>query len=95
MAETFTLTTPIANPSRTTYIVQRIMLDIQNSVIQVYLIGSDGIQVLCEWNGPLATTLLTQLNSANFTTTSFIKATINACATAGKIPPGSVSGTPS
>jgi hypothetical protein len=95
MAEIFTLTTPIPQPSIVTYTVHRVVLDLQASVIQVWLLGSNGVETLCEWDGAVAATFLTQLNSANFTTTSFIKATINACVAAGKIPPGSVSGTPS
>jgi hypothetical protein len=95
MAEIFTLTTPITQPTRTTYIVERLILDWSAQVIQVYLMGSDGIEVFNQWTGPQATALMTALNTANFTTNSLYKNILLQLIAAGKIPAGTVSGTPS
>jgi hypothetical protein len=95
MSEILTLTTPIVPATRTTYIVERLMLDWSAQVIQVYLMGSDGVEVFNQWTGAAATTLMTQLNSANFTTNSLYKNILLQLIAAGKIPAGTVSGIPS
>jgi hypothetical protein len=95
MAEIFTLTTPITQPVRNTYIVERLILDWTAQVVQVYLMGSDGVEVFNQWTGASAVTLMTAMNSANFTVNSLYKNILLQLIAAGKIPAGTVSGTPS
>lgn len=95
MAETLTLTAPIVPPTRTTYAIKRLVLDVSAAVIQAYLGGSDGVEVLVEWSGAQATTLLTALNSANLSVKSLQRRVLEQAVTDGKLTAGTVSGTPS
>jgi len=93
MAEQLDLTTPIV-ATRTTYVAQTITLDFPNAVIKAGLLGSDGVVVNIEWTGAAATTLMVALNKANLTTTSLQKRVLQQAVTDGKLPAGTVSGTP-
>jgi hypothetical protein len=95
MSELLTLTAPIVPATRTTYGVQRLILDWTAQVIQAWLVGSDGTQVLVEWDGAQAVTLMTLLNSANLSSTSLVKNILLQAIAAGKLPAGAVTGTPS
>jgi hypothetical protein len=55
----------------------------------------NGKQLLCDYYGDDAEQLMTQLNTMNFSTVSLQKRVIQVCGKDGKIPPGTVSGTPS
>ena len=54
----------------------------------------DGKTLTCEYYGDDAQQLLVQLNTMNFSTVSLQKRVIQVCGKDGKIPPGTVSGTP-
>jgi hypothetical protein len=95
MAEQLDLTTPIVPASRTTYTITRLILDWQASVILVYLRGSDSVEVFAEYTGATASALMTTLNSANLSTISLYKRVLQKLVTDGKLPAGTVSGTPS
>lgn len=92
--EQLTLTTPITPPACTTYTVDRLVLHWSAQVIQVYLIGSDGGEVFAEYVGAAATPLLTVLNTANFSTLSLHKRILQRLQTDGKLPAGTITGTP-
>lgn len=94
MPEQLDLTAPIVPPSRTTYAIRRITLDWNAQVIQVVLGGSDGVEVLAEYTGPTASTLMMTLNTANLSTISLNKRILNKLVLDGKLPSGTVSGTP-
>jgi hypothetical protein len=55
----------------------------------------DGKTLLCDYYGDDAESLLTTLNTMNFSTVSLQKRVIQVCVKDKKIPPGTVSGTPS
>jgi hypothetical protein len=55
----------------------------------------NGKILTCEYFGDDAESLLTQLNTMNFTTVSLQKRVIQVCQKDKKIPPGTMSGTPS
>jgi hypothetical protein len=95
MAELLTLTAPLVPPTRTTYKINRLVLDVVASVIQAYLGGSDGVEVLAEWTGAPAAALLTALNSANLSVKSLQRRVLEQAVTDGKLTAGTVSGTPS
>src|SRR5207249_4446898 len=94
MAEVLTLSAPIVPPSRTTYQVTRLVLDLNAKVIQAWLLGSDGVELDVEWNGAQAVTLMTALNTANLSTVSLVKRVLQQAVTDGLLPAGTVSGTP-
>jgi len=94
MAEVLTLTTPIVPPPRTTYSFGRLMLDLENQVIQAMVRGSDGVEVRGEWTGATAVALMTALNTADLRATSLVKLVFQQLVAAGKLPAGTVSGTP-
>jgi len=94
MAEQLDLATPIAAPSRTTYSVQRIVLDWPAAAIQVWVKGSDTVEVFAEWTGAPATALMIALNKANLSTSSLQKRVLQQLVTDGKLPAGTVSGAP-
>lgn len=95
MPELLNLTTPIVPPSRTTYAFARLMLDLDAQVIQAVVRGSDGVEVFGEWSGPTAVSMLTTLNTADLRTNSLVKRVFTQLVAAGKLPPGTVAGTPS
>jgi len=92
--EILTLTTPLVIPDRTTYRVYRLVLDWQAQVIQVTVRGSDNVEVFAEYTGTDAVSLMTTLNTANMSTSSLHKRTLQKLVTDGKLPAGTVSGTP-
>ena len=94
MPEVLTLTSTIVVPDRTTYRVVRLVLDWAAQVIQVHAVGSDGVDVLHEYRGTEAVSLMTVLNSANLSTSSLHKRVLQKLVTDGKLPAGTVSGTP-
>jgi len=93
MPEQLDLTAPIV-ATRTTYSVTTLVLDFPLAVIRAGLVGSDGITVNVEWTGAAATTLMIALNKANLSTTSLQKRVLQQAVTDGKLPAGTVSGTP-
>jgi hypothetical protein len=54
-----------------------------------------GKTLTCDYFGDDAASLIVQLNTMNFSTVSLQKRVIQVCGKDGKIPPGTVSGTPS
>jgi len=94
MAEQLDLTAPIVPPSRTTYTVQALSLNWPQAVIQATLLGSDGVLLVVGWEGAAATTLMVALNKANLSTSSLQKRVLQQAVTDGKLPAGTVSGTP-
>ncbi len=95
MSEQLDLTAPIVPPSRTTYAIKSLVLDWNAQVIQVRLMGSDGVEVLAEYGGTTAVSLMTVLNTANLSILSLHKRILQKLVTDGKLPAGTVSGTPS
>jgi hypothetical protein len=93
MAEILTLTTPIAT-SRTTYIINSLYLDWQTSAIVVRLVGSDGVELQFSYGGNEAIALMTILNTSNLTTTSLYKRVLQKLQADGKLPAGTITGTP-
>jgi hypothetical protein len=94
MSEQLDLTSPIVPATRTTYRVIRMLLDWEAKIIQVVLRGSDGVEILAEWSDSAAVALMTTLNTANFSTISQHKRILQRLVLDGKLPAGSVSGTP-
>ena len=94
MPEVLTLTSTIVVPDRTTYRVVRITLDWTAQVIQVTVRGSDNVDVFSEYLNGDAVSLMTVLNSANLSTSSLHKRVLQRLVTDGKLPAGTVSGTP-
>lgn len=94
MAELLALTAAIAFPPRTSYRVSRLILDWDAKCIQAYVKGSDGVEVLCEWTSDIAVSLMTTLNTANLSTSSLHKRVLTKCLADGKLPAGTISGTP-
>lgn len=92
MAEQLDLTAPIVPPTRTTYSIKKITLDWANSLIEVFLTGSDGVDVRVEYLGVTAATLMTTLNSANLSVLSLHKRVLQKLVVDGKVPGGIVSG---
>jgi hypothetical protein len=94
MSEQLDLTTPIATPARTFYMVQRLVLDWGNQIIQVTVRGSDNVDVHSQWEGATAVTLMRALNKANLTANSLHKRVITQLIADGFLPAGTISGTP-
>lgn len=94
MAETLTLTAPIVPPTRVSYTFARLTLDLEAQVIQAVVRGSDGAEVKGEWTGATAVSLMTALNVADLRATSLVKLVFQQLIAAGKLPAGTVSGTP-
>lgn len=95
MPEQLDLTTPIVAPSRTTYSIKKLLLDWPNQIIEVTVVGSDGIEVRNEYIGATAVALMTILNTSNLSTVSLQKRILQKLVVDGKLPAGNVSGVPS
>jgi hypothetical protein len=94
--EQLDLTTPIT-VTRTTYFVTKFHLDgwtEPTPVIVVGVIGSDGAALEFEYRGEQAAQRLSVLNTADLTTRSLEKRLLEVLVNDGKLPPGTVSGTP-
>lgn len=91
MAETLTLTTP---QSVTTYIIDMLKLSWTGASIVVLLHDTQGDKYKASYSGQSATDLMVALNKANLTTNSLQKRILNQLVTDGKLPAGTVTGTP-
>lgn len=89
--EDLTLTTPI---SVTTYRVHRILMDWPAAYIEILVAPTTGEKIKCTYAGQVATTLMTQLNTINLTTSSLHKRILERLVTDGKLPAGTVTGAP-
>lgn len=94
--ETIQLATPITpvSPTTSTYRVRSLMLDWDGARIVVVLSDNNGVQSSRQYEGAEATALMVALNKANLTTNSLHKRVLNQLASDGKLPAGSVTGTP-
>ena len=103
--EKITLVDPVhTDPGATEFRLATLFLDANGSVIRAVLLEAapgafnfkpDGKSLTCEYYGDDAQQLLVQLNTMNFSTVSLQKRVIQTCVKDKKIPPGTVSGTPS
>jgi hypothetical protein len=105
LQEKVTLGDPVhTDPGATEFRLATLFLDATQPVIRAVLTevvpGSfnfqpNGKTLACEYYGDDAQQLLVQLNTMNFSTVSLQKRVIQTCVKDKKIPPGTVSGTPS
>lgn len=96
MPEVLTLSTPITN-NRTFYQFAFLHLDgwLEGSPHMVVGVkGSDGVVLSFDYNGPQARTRLDIINRANYSVKSLTKSALEMLVTDGKIPAGSVTGSP-
>ena len=93
MSETLTLTTPIS-ASTTGYSVRRLDLDWDASAISIRVRSSLGVDITANYDGSIALTLMTQLNKIDLTVKSLQKRILERLVTDGKLPAGSVTGSP-
>lgn len=94
--EVHTLTSP-TSVTTSTYTLQYIGLDVANSRIVVQVVSNAGVQVTKTYDAstsPTGATLLHNLNTANFSSNSLVKAVFNRLIADGAIPAGSVAGSP-
>lgn len=104
MPETYNLTTPETKPAVTNqkYKIVAISLDEELSWIRIRLRGEQNQLLQPEYGGPFATpaerastiTLIRALCVANLTTKSLPKRILERLAADGKLPAGSITGTP-
>ena len=94
MSEQLDLSAPIVPPSITSYRVTVLHLDWNAPSVKVGLTGSDGSAPIFSYAGNEASALMTVLNTANLSTTSLQKRVLQKLTTDGKLPAGSVTGTP-
>lgn len=96
MAEKLVLATPIAvtPPSTTEYVIRSLYFGWDEQRIAIALRDNNGGTVMCTYEGAPATALMTAIAKANLSTNSLPKRIMNQLTADGKIPPGSVTGTP-
>lgn len=100
--EIVTLTTPVTRSTRTTFQIERVIIDIlaKSIMIQWKDNNGDGFSAIYPTpapNGSLQPTgaqLLNTINNTNFTTTSLVKRIFQRLQTDGYIASGTISGTP-
>lgn len=91
MAEELTLTTPA---TITGYRVKQVLFDWENAMIKVHVADAAGVKVTAIYQGTIATTLMNQLNTVNLSTNSLHKRIMDRLVADGKLPAGTVTGTP-
>lgn len=91
MAEALTLTTP---QSVTDYTIDMLKLSWSGASIVVQLHDTQGDKHKASYTGQAATDLMIALNKANLSTNSLQKRILNQLVTDGKLPAGTVTGTP-
>jgi hypothetical protein len=94
--EQYALTTPIVptGPATTTYTVRRIVLAWDEQLIQITLRDNNNDQITHVYQGSAATALMVALNKANLTIKSLQRRVIEQLVADGKLPAGSVTGSP-
>jgi len=91
MAEELTLTVPA---TITGYRVKQVLFDWENASIKINVADASGVKVTALYSGPVATTLMNQLNTVNLSTNSLHKRIMERLVADGKLPAGTVTGTP-
>lgn len=96
MPEKLTLTTPTTPTAPTTseYAPRSVYLGWDEAVIRFVVRDNNAVTVTCVWEGTDATNTMIAINKANLTTLSLIKRLLQKAVTDGKLPSGSVTGTP-
>lgn len=94
MAEQLDLSVAITPPSRTFYRVTALSLNWPAQNVGVTVEGSDGVGLSFGYVANEAVALMTALNTANLSVKSLQKRVIEKLQADGKLPAGSVTGTP-
>ena len=85
---------PTAPPSVASYQVQELLLSRVRAFIKVVLSDSLGNRFVCSYTGGAALAKINQLNTANLTVSSLEKRILESLVSDGKLPAGTVTGTP-
>jgi len=91
MAEQLTLTTPVSVAG---YKVKRLVLNWEDAAIIAIVADDNNVRKACRYFGPVATTLMNQLNTLNMSTNSLHKRILERLVTDGQLPAGTVTGAP-
>ena len=94
MAEKLDLTSAITTPTLTDYRVTSVTFDWDGAQIIIFLRGTNGEQRREMYTGATATSLMISLNKIDCSVTSLQKRILNRLVSDGKLPGGTVSGTP-
>jgi len=93
MAESLNLTSPIIK-TITSYIVRRLDMDLDAAYISIRLKGTDGKSIELNYEGSIATTLIIALNKTNLSINSLQRRILERLVIDGKLPLGTVIGSP-
>lgn len=89
--ESLSLTTPISISS---YRVALLSLDWRAAAIRIVVVTPSGEEVVATYSGSFATALMTQLNKLDMSTNSLHKRILDRLVLDGKLPAGTVTGSP-
>lgn len=92
--EELALTTPIVTPTIINYRVVEIRMNWPNGELDIITADNTGATQHHSYRNGEAVALMLALNTANLTTNSLHKRTIQRLQTDGKLPAGTVNGTP-
>ena len=92
--EELNLTVPIAGPTISTYKIIELRMNWPNGEIDATLADELGKTISCQYRGAEATALMLTLNTANLSVKSLHKRTIEKLQADGKLPAGTITGTP-
>jgi len=76
------------------YSICSLDLDWENALIYIHIKDEDGRKLKIKYEGTQATTLMVSLNKANLSTNSLHKRIFQQLVTDGKLPAGTVTGSP-
>src|SRR5688572_30163465 len=94
--ESLSLTTPVTptGPTTTAYTVQRLLLAWDDAFIYILVRDNNGVSTPAFYAGAQATTLMRALNVADLPAMSLHRRILQQLVKDGKLPPGSITGTP-
>lgn len=92
--EQLDLTVPVAGPTISTYKIIELRMNWPNGEIDVTLADELGKTITASYRGTVAVSLMLTLNTANLTVKSLHKRIIEKLQADGKLPAGTITGTP-
>lgn len=91
MAEQLVLTTP---ESIADYRIMKVIFDWERGLIKIIVADVNNFRLLCVYDGAVAIALMIQLNKINLSTISLQRRILERLVIDGKLPSGTVTGTP-
>lgn len=92
--EQLTLSAPLPVPSISLYSIDRVVFDWERALVMIAVRSNTGLAIELAYTGPTALTMMTALNTMNLSVKSLKRRILERLILDGKLPSGTVSGSP-